>query len=297
MAIGDEWKDVLLFQGAEAKLYKSRLLGQICVVKERFKKRYRHPTLDENITNSRLVTEARAMCRSRRGGVDCPVLYFTDTMTHRIYMELIDGITLKEFLDSIDTQRVSQQTKPDITIAVGSSDKSSSKMSSFNKCDTELCPIVKMFGCSKESILEILPKLIGQAIAKLHNVGLVHGDITTSNIMLRRIPIEALESYVQIKNDSTNNDETAINKNVKDFVPFSVTLIDFGLSSTSSMAEDRAVDLYVMERALISSHPQMTTFMEDLIQSGYLPTVSKSEAVAQKLKEVRQRGRKRLMVG
>lgn len=72
------------------------------------------------------------------------------------------------------------------------------------------------------SYLEILPKLIGQAIAKLHNVGLVHGDITTSNIMLRRIPIEALESYVQIKNDSTNNDETAINKNVKDFVPFSV---------------------------------------------------------------------------
>jgi len=32
-------------------------------------------------------------------------------------------------------------------------------------------------------------------------------------------------------------------------------MIDFGLSSNSTMIEDRAVDLYVLERAFISTHP------------------------------------------
>jgi TP53 regulating kinase-like protein len=32
-------------------------------------------------------------------------------------------------------------------------------------------------------------------------------------------------------------------------------MIDFGLSSNSQMVEDRAVDLYVLERAFISTHP------------------------------------------
>lgn len=32
-------------------------------------------------------------------------------------------------------------------------------------------------------------------------------------------------------------------------------MIDFGLSYQSSLLEDKAVDLYVLERALLSSHP------------------------------------------
>ncbi len=32
-------------------------------------------------------------------------------------------------------------------------------------------------------------------------------------------------------------------------------LIDFGLSYSSHLAEDKAVDLYVLERALLSTHP------------------------------------------
>jgi TP53 regulating kinase-like protein len=32
-------------------------------------------------------------------------------------------------------------------------------------------------------------------------------------------------------------------------------LIDFGLSSVSAFAEDKAVDLYVLERAFASTHP------------------------------------------
>lgn len=32
-------------------------------------------------------------------------------------------------------------------------------------------------------------------------------------------------------------------------------LIDFGLSMISTMIDDKAVDLYVLERAFISTHP------------------------------------------
>lgn len=33
-------------------------------------------------------------------------------------------------------------------------------------------------------------------------------------------------------------------------------LIDFGLAFTSTLVEDKAVDLYVLERAFASTHPQ-----------------------------------------
>jgi TP53 regulating kinase-like protein len=33
-----------------------------------------------------------------------------------------------------------------------------------------------------------------------------------------------------------------------------LVLIDFGLGSTSTLPEDKAVDLYVLERALLSMH-------------------------------------------
>ncbi len=59
----------------------------------------------------------------------------------------------------------------------------------------------------------------------MHEAGVVHGDLTTSNIM--------------IKNDENH----------------SIVFIDFGLASTQPNIEDKAVDLYVLERAFISTHP------------------------------------------
>jgi Kae1-associated kinase Bud32 len=56
-------------------------------------------------------------------------------------------------------------------------------------------------------------------------VEVAHGDLTTSNLMLR--------------------DEES-----------SLVIIDFGLSYVSKLHEDKAVDLYVLERAFSSTHPQ-----------------------------------------
>lgn len=71
---------------------------------------------------------------------------------------------------------------------------------------------------------------IGKILAKLHDINIIHGDLTTSNILI-----------------SNYSDENA----------YVLYLIDFGLSFQRDNVEDKAVDLYVLERAFLSSHPNM----------------------------------------
>jgi TP53 regulating kinase-like protein len=69
----------------------------------------------------------------------------------------------------------------------------------------------------------------------MHDADVVHGDLTTSNVIVRGTDSQ-------------------------------VVLIDFGLSSISTVVEDKAVDLYVLERAFISTHPGS----EKLVSISYL---------------------------
>ncbi|KAH6766699.1 Protein kinase superfamily protein [Perilla frutescens var. hirtella] len=60
--------------------------------------------------------------------------------------------------------------------------------------------------------------------------------------------------------------------------------------------EDKAVDLYVLERALLSMHSSCGNVM-DKILAAYRKSSKQWSATWNKLAEVRQRGRKRTMVG
>lgn len=87
-------------------------------------------------------------------------------------------------------------------------------------------------------------------------------------------------------------------------------MIDFGLTSTSLLPEDRSVDLYVLERAFASTHPVpllpsgeegiplfekvLEGYRDCLMKKGKKGEWSKVEV---RLEEVRGRGRKRSMVG
>jgi len=113
---------------------------------------------------------------------------------------------------------------------------------------------------------------IGEIVARLHSAGLIHGDLTTSNIMTH---LSSLLSNPQMH----------------------VTLIDFGLASVSSSAEDRAVDLYVLERALVSTHPLLGVQMFRDILAAYEKQFIDAAPTLKKLAEVQLRGRKRSMVG
>lgn len=64
--------DNLLSQGAEGRVFGVKFCGRDTVVKQRFKKTYRHPTLDTKLTKSRLGMEARSMMRARKLGVVTP---------------------------------------------------------------------------------------------------------------------------------------------------------------------------------------------------------------------------------
>lgn len=69
-----------------------------CIAKERFKKTYRHPDLDQQLTHKRVVQEARSLVRCRKANIDTPTLYFVDSAEATIYMENIIGITVKKRL-------------------------------------------------------------------------------------------------------------------------------------------------------------------------------------------------------
>ncbi|KAG4932250.1 hypothetical protein JHK87_046252 [Glycine soja] len=183
---------VLLKQGAEARVFESSFVGRKSVVKERFSKKYRHPTLDSKLTLKRLNMEARCMTKARRLGVWTPVLYAVDPVLHTLTFEYVEGTSVK-----------------DVFLEFGS------------------------HGVNKERLDDIAFQ-IGDTIGKLHDGGLIHGDLTTSNMLL--------------KSDTKQ-----------------LVLIDFGLSFTSTLPEDKAVDLYVLERALISMHSSCGNVMDQIL--------------------------------
>lgn len=91
---------------------------------------------------------------------------------------------------------------------------------------------------------------IGTILAKLHATTIIHGDLTTSNMMLRLTPNHPSGQLYEIVSFRAPLFCLGLHK----LMPSQV-LIDFGLSSTAQYAENYAVDLYVLERAFASTHP------------------------------------------
>ncbi|XP_043270050.1 EKC/KEOPS complex subunit Tp53rk isoform X2 [Venturia canescens] len=229
----------LIGQGAEARLYSGYYLGKSTLVKERFEKKYRHPDLDSRLTKDRIRAEARAIVRAKAAGVSTPTLFLVDLDRRSIYMEYIENArTLKNYFDERAPLLSGEESQPEL-----------------------------------QECIFLAEKLAG-AIAKLHSKNIIHGDLTTSNVLIRE-PISEKEAEA------------------------SLVLIDFGLARVESTTEDKAVDLYVLERSLLSSHSEFTGLFPAIL-SHYVDCIrdkkQRRETIA-KYEEVRARGRKRLMVG
>ncbi|KAL1516885.1 hypothetical protein ABEB36_000722 [Hypothenemus hampei] len=125
-------------------------------------------------------------------------------------------------------------------------------------------------------ILFQLSILIGVTLGKMHEGNIIHGDLTSSNMLLV---------------NKHNKDEFL------DLNELKLVLIDFGLAHVDPSAEDKGVDLYVLERALLSTHA-ITEKIFPKIMEGYQESYSTGyKEVFAKYKEVRARGRKRTMIG
>jgi len=120
---------------------------------------------------------------------------------------------------------------------------------------------------AKKSLVEFCTR-IGAIIGKMHSNHIIHGDLTTSNIL--------------------------INPKGGDY---DVILIDFGLSHYNQATEDKGVDLYVLERALLSTHSEQPYLFEHILTEYRRECGKDEQAVLSKFEEVRARGRKRTMIG
>ena len=102
---------------------------------------------------------------------------------------------------------------------------------------------------------------IGDLVGKLHSKHIIHGDLTTSNMII-------------------NKDQ--------------LNLIDFGLSSFSEKVEDKAVDLFLLEKGLMSTHPEISDKTFKKIVSRYKKAYPEAAKVLERLEQVKKRGRNKL---
>jgi N6-L-threonylcarbamoyladenine synthase/protein kinase Bud32 len=99
----------------------------------------------------------------------------------------------------------------------------------------------------------------GEAVGRLHAADIVHGDLTTSNLL-------AWEGEVQV--------------------------LDFGLGQVSQEAEDKGVDMHVLAEALQATHARHGDLFK-VAWEGYEATYPRAGEVLQVLDAVRRRGRYR----
>lgn len=99
---------------------------------------------------------------------------------------------------------------------------------------------------------------VGRIVGRLHRAGIVHGDLTTSNMILR---------------DGR------------------VVMIDFSLGGKDESVEARGVDLHLLREALTSAHARADAYYRDVLQ-GYREAMGRvAGAVVAKVKEIEGRGR------
>lgn len=111
-----------------------------------------------------------------------------------------------------------------------------------------------------KKILDTNPELAFQAgkqTAIIHKKGIIHGDLTTSNMI-----------YSDGK----------------------LHIIDFGLSFFSKKTEDQAVDIHLFKQALTSKHHKVFEKAYNFFIKGY-SDYSNHSKVLERLKDVEQRGR------
>ena len=182
--------------GAEAVIYKD-----INVLKDRVKKSYRHPEIDNKLRKFRTKREAKFLEKLK--GIKFPSPRLVNVKDNKIEMEYIAGPKLRDKLDKSHCKR------------------------------------------------------IGQLVAIMHNNSMIHGDLTTSNMIL-------------------DHDK--------------IVFIDFGLSFFSSKVEDMAVDIHLFKQALESKHYEIAKDCWKNFLKWYKECSSFKE-VMERLKVVELRGR------
>jgi Kae1-associated kinase Bud32 len=98
---------------------------------------------------------------------------------------------------------------------------------------------------------------IGEDVGKMHAEGIAHGDLTTSNILLK-----------------------------EDRLYF----IDFSLGEKTKEVEVLGVDLHLLREGFFSAHSQIFDLFDEVLK-GYLASHGEGSDVIQKMNDIESRGR------
>jgi len=109
----------------------------------------------------------------------------------------------------------------------------------------------------KEDVIKI-SKEIGKIIGLLHSNGIIHGDLTTSNMII---------------------------KNNKIF------LIDFGLGEFSKKIENQGVDLNLFEESIKATHFKFFSVIWENVLNAYKKEYKSANEVLMKVDEIEKRAR------
>jgi TP53 regulating kinase-like protein len=121
--------------------------------------------------------------------------------------------------------------------------------------------IKEFFEKTDEKSKKMICKQIGNQIGRLHKNNLIHGDLTSSNMVI--------------------SDQEKI------------YFLDFGLSFHSNECEDMGVDLHLLKRAFFSTHYKDANKCYSAIRTGYIKEVGKkiADRVFKKSQQIERRGR------
>lgn len=106
-----------------------------------------------------MMQEARCLVKARAAGVGTPAVYFVDHATKRLYLEFVEGRTVKHFLFAHEPNAPGMWPRSAAVVMA-----------------------VELMICAEA--MEVAKK-IGVALARVHNAGVVHGDLTTSNMIIK----------------------------------------------------------------------------------------------------------------
>jgi TP53 regulating kinase-like protein len=192
----------ILDKGAEATI----LLDGTAIVKDRVKKGYRLPEIDEKLRKFRTRREAKVLDKLQQINFPAPALHDMCDKAMQLRMELIKGNKIRDILYQN--------------------------------------PVA-------------LSEEIGKKLGILHSNDIIHGDLTTSNMILEK----------------------------------EIKFIDFGLSFFSTKVEDKAVDLHLLRQALESKHHEIWEKCFESALKGYKASYPQSQEVLSRLEKVESRGR------
>ena len=212
--MGEMKSSPLFKRGAEASLFLTQWQDRRVIIKKRLPKKYRPPTLDEQIRTYRTIHEPQLIHAAKQAGVSTPLIYQVNIKEGTIIMQFVEGKQVKELLN-IQSEKERKRT------------------------------------CLR----------IGKSIGRLHKSGIIHGDLTTSNMIV----------------DPEKR----------------IVFVDFGLGEKTNELEAKAVDLHLMKRALQSTHYRVAQECFNTVIEGYSSALGTETAkeVLGKIEEIERRGR------